>query len=404
LTGHGLPMKVLFISAWYPAPDRRNDGVFVREHAKSVRAAGDEVVVVHLADAPASRGVWHMAHETDVLLSEGIPTYHVASRRFELRWLPRRIAAKPAFWISYGIHLWSVIGAFRRVRRSGFKPDVIHAHVYTAGVPAVVVGRLFRTPVVITEHYTGFPLRTLPRGGLGRARFAFRRAARVLPVSESLRRAIEAYGISAAFEVIPNAVDTTRFFSDSEPHDRRAPARMLFVGRLEPTHHKGFPTLVAALKLLGGGGKRWTMEIVGDGPTRSEYEAMATGEGMGDSIRFHGSLPKADVAAEMREADLFVLSSRIENLPCVVIEALASGLPVVGTNVGGVPEMITDADGVLVDPEDPAALAAALERALAGLDSWDRQAIVARARDRYSLAAVGARLHDVYVAVARARV
>ncbi len=96
----------------------------------------------------------------------------------------------------------------------------------------------------------------------------------------------------------------------------------------------------------------------------------------------------------MREADLFVLPSLAENLPVVLIEAMASGLPAVATRVGGVPEMLGDEDGVLAEPEDPAALAAAI-RSAAGRE-FDPAAMAARARDRYSYAAVCERWSEIY--------
>src|ERR671939_115753 len=81
--------------------------------------------------------------------------------------------------------------------------------------------------------------------------------------------------------------------------------------------------------------------VVGDGPRRPEYEALAGELGVAERVRFAGLRPKADLAERMRAADLFVLASRFENNPCVVLEAMASGLPVVATRVGGVPELMT---------------------------------------------------------------
>ena len=107
-------------------------------------------------------------------------------------------------------------------------------------------------------------------------------------------------------------------------------------------------------------------------------------------------MAKLEIAALMRTSDLLVLPSRFENQPCAIIEAMTSGLPVVSTTVGAIPEMVGPDDGILVPPQDPAALADALEQALARRDSFDRPAIAARARARFSLEAVGARLNAVY--------
>ena len=141
-------MKVLFITNWYPTHDFSYGGVFVREHARAVAAAGNEVVVLHLARASKEcRGLWKMEEELDPELREGIPAYHVFHRMLRLR------------GTSYPLYLYSAIKAFRRLRANGFEPDVIHAHIYDAGVPAVMIGKRNGIPVVATEQFTGLPRR-----------------------------------------------------------------------------------------------------------------------------------------------------------------------------------------------------------------------------------------------------
>ncbi|MGA9762551.1 MAG: glycosyltransferase [Gaiellaceae bacterium] len=377
-------MKVLFITNWYPTRDFAYGGVFVREHAKAVRAAGNEVVVLHLARASKEcRGLWKMEQELDPELSEGIPAYHVYHRSLPLRGM------------SYPLYLHSASRAFRRLGSGGFAPDVIHAHIYDAGVPAVLIGRRAGIPVVVTEQFSGFPQRTLGRAGAIKARFAFRRAARALPVSMYLQRAIAAYGIDACFELVPNVVDTSLFF----PRDREAGARekrLLFVGNLESTHIKGFPTLLDALTRLSERRRDWRLDVIGTGPARAGYEEKAAASGLAESIFFHGTKTKREVAELMRAADVFVLPSRYDNMPCAVVEAMASGLPVVSTAVGGIPEMVGEGAGILVPPSDPAALAGALGAVLSNLGSYDRAKLAADARARYSLEAVGAQLQGIY--------
>jgi glycosyltransferase involved in cell wall biosynthesis len=98
----------------------------------------------------------------------------------------------------------------------------------------------------------------------------------------------------------------------------------------------------------------------------------------------------------MRGSDLFVLPSRMETFGCVLAEALASGLPIVSTTVGSIPEVVPREAGILVPPDDPPALVDALDSVLSNLGSYDRDAIAADARARYSLEAVGAQLQGIY--------
>jgi glycosyltransferase involved in cell wall biosynthesis len=395
-------MKVLFLTDWYPTRDRIYHGVFVREHAKAVRESGVEVTVLHAPGATAAGGgPSGIQEELDPELTEGIPTYRVFHKSIKLRGPLRRLGTA----LTYPLYIWGVVRACRRLRASGYRPDIIHAHVYSAGVPAVVVGKLTGTPVVITEHYSAFPRRTLSRAALRMARYAFGNAAVVMPVCLYLQRAIEAYGIKARFEIVPNAVDTAVFHtpSDGTATDvgtrRTGPGRLLFVGNLEPTEVKGFPTLLAAMVLLKERGRDLHLEVVGEGPTRAKYMRLVADSAVAAAIEFRGAVPKNVVADLMRGSDMFVLPSRFENLPCVVIEAMASGLPVVSTTVGGIPEMVSGGDGILVAPDDPTALADAIDRVLANAAAYDAAAISARAEARYGLAAVGARILNVYSAV-----
>ena len=379
-------MNVLFVTIWYPTRDFSYGGVFVREHAKAVREAGHRVVVMHLG-GPSSKldgRLWSIEKELDPSLSEGIETHHVMHRQIGVR------------GSSYALYLWSAIAAYQRLRDGGFRPDVVHAHVYGAAVPAALFASRRRIPLVITEQFTGFPRRTLSRPEVLKARYGYNRAARALPVSQHLREAIRSYGINTPFEVVPNVVDTSLFFAPEAERREGKPTRLLFVGNLEPSQHKGFPTLLDALARLWEHRRDWHLDVIGEGPERTRYERSATDLGLHEHVTFHGSQTKSTIAEAMREADLFALPSRFDNLPCAVVEALASGLPVVSTTVGGIPELVDDRSGRLVPPEDPVALADAIEEMLTNLGLFDRAAISTAAHEHYSLEVVGRQLTRIY--------
>ncbi len=360
----------------------------MREHAKAVRAAGHRVVVLHLAgpSPEPSPTLWAM-EELDASLTEGIGAYHVSHRRIRVR------------GASYPLYLRAAMGAYRRLGDTGFRPDVIHAHVYGAGVPAAIIAARNRIPLVVAEHFSGVAQRSLTRVEVRKARYAYTHAARVLPVSRFLEEAIKSYGIDVPFEVVPNAVDTSLFFPNPTVRTKDGTCRLIFVGSLEPSGEKGFPTLLNALAMLDARRSDWHLDVLGDGGERSSHEATTAALGLREHVTFHGSRSKQTVAEMMREADLLVLPSRVETFGAAAAEALVSGLPVVATAVGGIPELVDERNGRLVPREDPAALAAALDETLDRLGTFDRSAISAQACDRYGLRVVGDRLAEIYDSV-----
>jgi glycosyltransferase involved in cell wall biosynthesis len=164
---------------------------------------------------------------------------------------------------------------------------------------------------------------------------------------------------------------------------------------------KGHRHLFAALASLREGGTDLTLDLVGDGPLRSDLEAVANDLGVEDLITFHGEKPKTTVARILRRADVFVLPSLWENLPCALLEGMSTGLPVVATHVGGVPEVVAPTQGILVAPGSSDALADALGDMVRSVGQYDRRQLRAQTVSRFGYAAIARRWSDVY-ATARA--
>jgi glycosyltransferase involved in cell wall biosynthesis len=150
--------------------------------------------------------------------------------------------------------------------------------------------------------------------------------------------------------------------------------RVVSVGRL--TQQKDPETLLRAWRRIGGPHR---LALVGDGPNRPDLESLIEREGLAGRVDLLGS--RDDVPRILREADLFVLSSRWEGLPLAVIEPMMSGLPVIATAVGGVPEQVVHGEtGLLVPPGDPDGLARALSALLSDADLRSRAGAAGRRR------------------------
>lgn len=363
-------LRVLVVPKWYPWPDRPVFGAFCREHARALATRHDVVVLASLATPRPGFAVFRLEDAVE----DGIRTLRVRYRRPRFR---------PA---AMGCQLLGMLAAWRRLRGEGWRADVVHAHVFEAAPPALLLGRLSRAPVAITEHYTGFQRGLVTGYDRVLARLSFERADLVAPVSDELAGHLRALAPRATFEVVPNVVDTEVFAPGDEP--RPGAGRLLNVAAL--AEKKGHRHLLEALRELPD----VTLDIVGDGELHGELERLAATLGVGDRVRFLGERPREEVAGLMRATDLFVLPSLAENLPVVLIEAQASGLPAVATSVGGVAELVDDAAGALVPPADPAALAAAIRATLAR--DFDSPALAARARARYGYSAIRDRWTAIY--------
>ncbi|MCI0340383.1 MAG: glycosyltransferase [Planctomycetales bacterium] len=257
---------------------------------------------------------------------------------------------------------------------SAYAPDVVHVHTSKAGFVGAVAGRLCGARVVYTPHGNVFAAGAGIRGVSDRPglrplllrlrRIASRCSDRVTALSEEDRDQQVAAGLARAdrYRIVPNAV-APAFFAADPQRDRESARRRLglpdgvpaigTVGRLVP--EKGHDVLLDAFARLPDSRGAWLV-IVGGGPSEADLRARAAAIPAAPRIRFAGL--RDDVPSLLPALDLFVLSSRYESQGIAVLEALAAGVPVLATRVGGVPGIVRDGEnGSLVEPGDPAALA-----------------------------------------------
>lgn len=257
-----------------------------------------------------------------------------------------------------------------------WEPDVVHTHGYHADLVAGTSARRSGAPVVTTVH--GFV------GGGWKNRFyerlqrrAYRAFDAVVAVSRSLGRELAADGVpSEKIHQIPNA-----WGGHVEPVDRGEARSVLgldggepvigWVGRLG--REKGLDVLLEALAGLRD--RPWRLAVVGDGPEAARLRDLAEGLGMEGRVRWLGVVE--DAGRYFRAFDVFCLSSRTEGTPVVLFEAMAAGVPVVATRVGGVGEILTEEAAWLCPPEDPGALGARLREALSSPEAAERRAATA---------------------------
>ena len=266
--------------------------------------------------------------------------------------------------------------------------DVVHGlWADEAGAVAAIAGRLLRRPVAVS--LMGGELVALAdigygaglgRGGRWTTAVALRAANSVTAESEVALRSVLERRPKAPVVLAPLGVDLALFRPDVPAVDSDRPATVLFAGSLEPV--KDPALAVRAFAALAGDRPGLRFEVIGEGRLRGDLERLAGQLGVGDRISFLGQLPRAEMPARYRAASLLLVTSRHEGQSMVAVEAAASGIPIVGTRVGVLPDLGSGA--ITVPPGDEAALVAAVARVLddpgraTEMGAAGRSAVVAR--------------------------
>lgn len=268
---------------------------------------------------------------------------------------------------------WHLAAALRTIN-----PAVVHTHNAAPQIAAGFGQRLrhWRQPGTALVHTEHGRLPDLRATRLQLRRWTAAEFGALLAVSADAQAQLLAHGIRGAngVDVVSNGVDTTHFVPRRVQRGEPT-ARVVHVGRLDQL--KGQDVLLAAMPMVRRDIPKVKLTVVGDGPTRGRLETQARHLAIDDLVQFVGAV--ADVRPFLNDADLFVLPSRSEGISLALLEAMATGLPCVATDVGGNREVIaSERCGQLVLPEQPDRLAAAIVAALSHPDRSAAQGAAAR--------------------------
>ncbi|KKK06878.1 glycosyltransferase [Micromonospora sp. HK10] len=299
-------------------------------------------------------------------------------------------------------------------RRGDWTPDVAHAHFWMSGLATVHAGRRTGVPTVLTYHALGTVKRrhqgsrdTSPPGRIGYERALGRAVDRVIVQCEDEVRELVRMGVPRSrMALVPSGVNQAVFRPDG-PVAARDPARprILTVGRM--VERKGFLDVVRALPAVPDA----ECVVVGGPPAgllpadsfARRLTALAESCGVADRVRLVGGVAREEMGAWYRSADVLVAAPWYEPFGLTPLEGMACGVPVVGTNVGGIADTVVDGlTGDLVPPRDPRALGTAVRRLLADQVRRFAYATAAldRIRSRYSWKRCAEQLGAVYASLA----
>ncbi len=409
------PIDVLVVASWFPAFDDAGAGRFVADQTEAIAATGAaRPAVISFDGARLSGGAQSRSRQADKVLAGSI----VALQRASPLFIAPAWGVDPAVPVARlsvadgqtraagaehaAVQRESVLRALAdRWAKERFARGVVHAHtVYPDGAGAVALAERLGWPLVITEH-SSFVDRIVAVPAV-RTRYegALAAAHTVLAVSEMLAGELRAAfpAQAAKIAVLPNAVPVEVF--GPGPPEERVADELLFVGYRKAT--KGIENLLRAVALAHERRPAITLRLLGRSPdetTEAGWLALAAGLGIADVVHFEPAIDRTGIAAAMARASLFVHPSPRETFGVVAVEALASGLPVVATDSGGVSEILgpnPDDVGVLVAIDDPEALADGIVRTLERSASFDPLALRASVERRFGAAYVAERLLVVY--------
>ncbi len=378
-------MKVLIVTNWYPTERNPVAGVFVKEFAEAVSKYCD-VVVLHPEP------------------SENVKMFKIrkTSNNFKvIKLMYRAIGSSSLSYVlsSFLAILWMV----KNIKK--FAPDVIHAHNYLAAVWAIIAGRIYGIPVIITEHglhkegddYKDYLLKSV-RLKIKNfiAKIIFNSADYLIFVSRASRDHIsQTLGVLKPNSVISNVLNENflkikKIISNNYNNKKI----ILFIGGLNP--RKGVNYLLEAAKILKRRRSDFIIKIVGYGPFEGKYRKLAKELGVDDVVEFLGRVNDNIKIELLKSCDVFVLPSLFENFGIVLIEAMACGKPVVTTSSGGQVEFVNDRCGKIVPPKDPLALANAIEDVLENLDRYSNKEISYYVKKMFNPITVGKMIYKTY--------
>jgi glycosyltransferase involved in cell wall biosynthesis len=379
-------MKILWLASWYPDAYEPVNGDFVQRHAKAVSSlmpidvihvvqVGKDVKTkkdcVYTIDGNLREWVYSFSFTKWGLDSIDKLRYHIKFRHFY-----RSLLLKYAH--HYG------------------KPDLIHVHEpLKAGIAALEMATLWGIPYIVTEHSSLYD--QVATDNFYRRSFFFRyytkkifqNAACITCVSKVIASKIQQIMGNMKIEIIRNVVDTTLF--NYQPQLSTG-FKWLHVSSMQPV--KNVAAILKAFQQLYLFRQDWELELIG--PFNEMHVQWVREAGLSNHIFFKGEISHCRVAIKMKGASALVLFSKFENFPCVIIEALCCGLPVVSSDVGGIKEAVNRSNGILVESENIGKLTIALRNIMANYYQYNRILITTNAASTYAVPVIAKQFAQLY--------
>lgn len=377
---------ILFLASWYPTPQNKNHGIFIRNHALAL-SKHIQVIVVY-------------AYSTS--LTEDFRIAKSKQGNFEEWLLEYPKSTMPVF--SFFIKFFRFKKAYKLLLQELIKEKVnvkaIQLNViFPAALALSIFKDHFKVPYTIVEHWSGYlPEDNNYKSGIVKnaTKKAIHAAKKIFYVSEKQKLAMLSHGLEGNYELLYNVVDTNLFKENTNA--KRQKPLLLHVSSLVEREKNIRGTLHVIQKLQKAAYDFDVLIVGGNAESVSYYKNEANNLKL-KNTNFVGEKTPAEVATYMQQAHALLLFSNYEGMPVVVLEALASGLPVFVSKVGQLPNLITADLGILVDVKNEDGLEKQIALFLEGKLKFNSQKMIEFISKNASYEVVGKKLADFYLAI-----
>lgn len=393
-------MNVFIIPSWYPSATNAVSGIFFREQAVALSN--------HFADINIGVSSWGQNDDRLLLWARSPirslkklayrpkPTYLELNKNLIEYFTPAFTwSRKFAKGNIEGILQANLQNLLHFQERMG-KVDLIHAHVaHPGGYVAMLLAEKFNIPYVITEHMSPFPFTTFQKGNnlSDWIKVPLTRSTLNIVVSHALKVKMEQYGINSV--VIPNLVDG-ELFSPKKTTPTQNTIEILSIGRLE--EQKGYSYLLEAFQKVVQHYPEAKLQIIGTGSLKSQLVQKANSLDLQDSVIWPGEQTRKQVSNALQGCTFLAMASLHENLPLVLLEAIACGKPIVATRCEGPEDIVNERNGRLAEPGNADDLYQQMMQLINQLDTYDCAVIRQDFENRYSSEVITSKLVKAYQA------
>lgn len=316
-------LHILFLCGWYPSRVLPTNGDFIQRHAEAVSLLHKVSVLHIISDENCTKNIQIVSKEVN-----GVQT-HIGYVKKSLNPIVKAIR---------------FYKAYKRILQQVGNFDIIHLNEL---FPFGMFTFLQKKPFIVTEHWTGYHEPQSKNIGFWQrylSKKIVKRAYTVCPVSKNLKMSMEQLGLQGSYNIVPNVVDTDLFFPTEVKKNLKF--NILHISNMIDAHKNTSGLLEAVAKITFD----YTLTLIGE--KSSKYKTLIDTLNITKKVNCIEHLPHSEIPKHLQQADVFLLFSNYENLPCVILESFASGTPVISTNVGGISEFFPKDFGYLIAKND----------------------------------------------------